>query len=150
MTESSPQQEVNAAIVRALGQISVTMLNIDQSLNAQNAAITNTPSKRFSAYINTIAAIIIISAVGISSWVNYTTQVDTRKIAEQNSQTVEVYCAAVPENTECTTPGSVTAKAGAILANCRIFGNFAAVATPENAETIKRLPSYSGCKALNF
>lgn len=147
MAINEQQQAVNAGIVRVLGEISETMTNIDESLNSQTDAIQHTPSKGYLNWLTAALLAVVLLAVGVQTRFLYDQQSQTRRVGEQNNQTVAIYCGAQPELTECTSSGSATSKASAILASCRIYENLIAATPPERRVPVK---TDAACKALGF
>lgn len=144
-TESS--DEILRLVAQTLGQVNENMTGVNKAIINQNEAITHQPTTRDVLNINFIASVIVIVGIIVATGFSVNAAKATGKIGDQNNATVSVYCGAQPELPECTTQGSATAKAAAILANCAVYRNLLA-ATP--VERRKPLVTDVGCRALGF
>lgn len=151
---SNKQDDILASIVQivglsseAQGKVATALHEQNELLKEQNESIAAIPSRRMLVHVNLLVSMILAITIGIGTYITYDQSRANASIGEQNRQTVEVYCAAVPLLAECASPGSLTAKAGAILANCRIYANLVAVSSNGRGP---ELPSYAGCAKLGF
>lgn len=124
-----------------------TQVKLADVMTQQNTLIANIPSRYELRAVNTIMTAILTLVLTVATFFLHSSIADTAHIGQLNQQTVATYCAVDGSMPECVLKGSDTAKATAILTNCRVFAVLTA-ATPPSQRT--ELSTNAPCKALGF